>query len=230
MKVLTIGTGIGQRVVAPIYRRLGLEVDVVSPRDSDAVRSAFARDVDLVSIHSPPALHMQHVMMALQKGCAVLCDKPFGRDAAEARAMRDRAQDVGALNFLNFEFRRQPSRAQLKRMLQDGVIGPLKHISWTFIGSGLRHQTHRWLFDSAQAGGWIGAYGSHAIDTVRWLFDDEVKDCGGMSRIETPSRVDRQGVEQAATAEDAFTAWFVMARGGVRQFRHGLFIAREPAP
>ena len=64
----------------------------------------------------------------------------------------------------------------------------------------------------------IGAYGSHAIDTVRWLFRSEVARCGGISRIETESRMDRNGVTQASTAEDAFTAWFVMENGGSVSF------------
>ena len=218
LKVLLIGTGFGERVVAPIYRELGAELAIVSPRDGEAVRAACARGADLVSVHSPPFLHLDHVMAALERGCAVLCDKPFGRDAAEARGMRDRAVQAGALHFLNFEFRRQPSRVRLKQLLADGAIGALRHVSWQFIGSGLRKQRHRWLFDAAQAGGWIGAYGSHAIDTLRWLFDDEIADCGGISRIETLSRPDRDGVEQPATAEDAFTAWFRMAHGGSVSF------------
>src|SRR5579863_9814761 len=218
MKVAVIGTGFGERVVAPVYRQLGFQAQVISPRDTAGIEAACADDVDLVSIHSPPFLHLPHVMTALDHGRAVLCDKPFGRDAAEARAMRDRARSVGVLNFLNFEFRRQPSRVKLKQMLDDGAIGPLQHISWTFIGSGLRAQKYRWLFDAGSAGGWIGAYGSHAVDTLRWLFNSEVADCGGISRIETRSRIDRDGVVRAATAEDAFSAWLVMENGGSVSF------------
>ena len=153
MKVVVIGTGFGGRTVAPIYARLGFDVKVVSPREINEIEAAFAGDVDLVSIHSPPFLHHQHVMFALDHGRAVLCDKPFGRDAAEARAMCDRARALGVLHFLNFEFRRQPSRVKLKQLLDEGAIGQLHHISWTFIGNGLRRQTHRWLFDAESAGG-----------------------------------------------------------------------------
>lgn len=213
MRVSVIGEGFGARVVAPIYRQLGFETDVVSPRDSAAVERACAAPVNLVSIHSPPFLHHQHVMWALDHGRAVLCDKPFGRDAAEARAMRDRAVSLGLPNFLNFEFRRHPARAKAKALIEEGAIGELQHVSWTFIGSGLRRQTHRWLFDASLAGGWIGALGSHVIDALRWLFDSEVADCGGVWRIETPVRPDKTGQNHSSTAEDAFTAWFAMANG-----------------
>lgn len=218
MKVVVIGTGFGGNLLAPMYRQLGCETQIVSPRDTDAIRQACAADVGLVSIHSPPFLHHDHVMIALDHKRPVLCDKPFGRNATEARAMRDRANAVGVVHFLNFEFRRQPSRVKLKQLLTEGAIGTLRHISWTFIGSGLRLQKHRWLFDASLAGGWIGAYGSHAIDTLRWLFESDVADCGGISRIETPIREDRDGVKHPSTAEDAFSAWFTMANGGTVSF------------
>jgi predicted dehydrogenase len=218
MKVVVIGEGFGGRVVAPIYRRLGFDTLVVSPRDGAAVRIAIAADVDLVSVHSPPFLHLAHVMQAIEHGRAVLCDKPFGRDATEARAMRDHARAAGVRNFVNYEFRRQPSRLKLKGLLTDGAIGALEHISWTFIGDGLRNQRHRWLFDAAQSGGWIGAYGSHAIDTLRWLFEGEIAQCGGVSRIEKAERPGGDGGKVASTAEDAFTSWFVMDNGCTASF------------
>ena len=51
-------------------------------------------------------MHLDHVTGAIEQGHAVLCDKPFGRNADEATEMRDRACEAGVLHFLNFEFRR----------------------------------------------------------------------------------------------------------------------------
>lgn len=218
MKILVIGEGFGGRVVAPVYRRLGAAVDVVSPRDEGAVDRAIDQDFDLISVHSPPFLHHRHVTRAIDRGHAVLCDKPFGRNADEARAMRDRARQAGVLNFVNYEFRRQPSRVALKRLLDEGAIGALEHVSWTFIGDGLRRRPHGWLYEADQGGGWIGAYGSHAIDTLRWLFGSEVAASGGLSRIEVADRPDAQGAVRPSTAEDAFTGWFIMAGGQTVSF------------
>ena len=44
-------------------------------------------DLDLVAVHSPPFLHPAHVDHALDAGHAVLCDKPFGRNAEDAATM-----------------------------------------------------------------------------------------------------------------------------------------------
>ena len=213
MKVLVIGTGFGRRVVAGAYRDGGCSVDVVSPRDADAVSRGIAAGADLVSVHSPPFLHHAHVMSALDRGCAVLCDKPFGRDAAEAQSMRDQARQQGALNFLNFEFRRFPAWVKTRALIGDGAIGTPRHVSWLYFGRRLRPQAHRWLFDRDLAGGWVGAWGSHCIDILRWVLETEVATCGAVLRTEITSRPDASGVEHPSTAEDAFSAWFTMETG-----------------
>lgn len=214
MKVAVIGTGFGEKIMAVVWRRLGCEVEVVSPRDSAAVKRACASEVDLVSIHSPPFMHFDHVMLALDNRRNVLCDKPFASNADEARAMRDRARELGVLHFLNFEFRRHPCRNKAKELLEAGAIGKLQHVGWTFFGSGFRNRKFGWLFDRELAGGWLGAFGTHAIDTARFLFDSEVAQCGGTRRTETKERMDRAGERRISTAEDAFSAWFVMEGGG----------------
>lgn len=214
MKILVVGTGFGRYAMAPVYEALGCEVEVVSPRDGDALGAALARDFDLVSVHSPPFMHHQNVMQALDAGKNVLCDKPFGRNPAEAQAMHDRARDAGVLHFLNCEFRMRPSREKLKSLIAEGAIGTPQHVHFNFFSNGLRGRDHGWLTDAAQGGGWIGAYGSHFLDTLRWLFDSEIADCGGFTRIDTRMRPGKDGTPTASTAEDAFSAWFVMENGG----------------
>lgn len=200
-----IGTGFGKHAAAPVYESLGLDVEVVSPRDDAAVKTAIASDVELVSVHSPPFLHVDHVSAAIDHGHAVLCDKPFGRNADEAELMRDRAHEAGVLNFLNFEFRCNESWTKIKQLADDGIVGTPVHLNWTFYGSGLRGRKYGWINDRELGGGWIGAYGSHLIDFTRWLFNSEVADCAGRTRID--------GSPPEATAEDAYSAWFTMANG-----------------
>ena len=98
VRVGVIGRGIGAHVVAPVFEETDgcTVVDVVSPRDDDAVTALCARDdVDLISVHSPPFLHLDHVRRAIERGHAVLCDKPFGVNALEAEEMHDLARRRG---------------------------------------------------------------------------------------------------------------------------------------
>ncbi|EHI11510.1 Gfo/Idh/MocA family protein [Mycolicibacterium thermoresistibile] len=213
MRVLVIGTGFGRQAMAPVYRGLGFDVEVVSPRDESALHRALNAGVDLVSVHSPPFLHRQHVTAAVDRGYPVLCDKPFGRNADEARAMRDHAARRAVPTFLNFELRHQPARAEFKKLADSGVIGTPRHLSWTFFGAGLRGRPHGWINERDTGGGWIGANGAHLIDYTRYLFGSEITGCGGVARIEDPHRPDPQGRPRRATAEDAYSAWFVTENG-----------------
>jgi predicted dehydrogenase len=229
VNVIIIGTGFGRYGMASVYANLGFDVELVSPREPEAVQRALASKVDLVSVHSPPFMHHGHVMAAIERGYAVLCDKPFGRNSTEARDLRNRARQAGVLHFLNCEFRFGPARVRMKELIEEGAIGAVEHVSTTFFGNGFRGRNHAWLNDRELGGGWVGAWGSHAVDMLRWLLDSEVVDCGGVSRIETPMRPDGAGGRRPSTAEDAFTAWFLMQNGCTASIDTG-FSASVPMP
>jgi predicted dehydrogenase len=220
MKIAIIGRGFGAYAMAPAYQRLGCVVEIVAARDAMAIAAA-CKTADLVSIHSPPFQHHDHVMMALDAGKPVLCDKPFGRNAVEAKSMRDAAKAAGVLHFLNFEFRAQPTWAKARAMIEEGAIGTLTHISWTNYGNGMRGRPHGWLYEAEQGGGWIGAYGAHVIDGLRFFYGTDADDCGGMVRTETASRPDDAGTMHPSTAEDSFSLWFRMKNGGTASVDSG---------
>jgi len=169
VKDAVIGTGFGKHAAAPAYRSLGFDVEVVSPRDGDAVKRVLASDADLVSVHSPPFMHLDHVTGAIEQRHAVLCDKPFGRNADEATEMRDRAREAGVLRFLNFEFRCNESWPKVKQLAHAGGIGTPAHLIWTFFGNALRGRKCGWINDGDLGGGWIddGVAVAAAMDRLR---------------------------------------------------------------
>ena len=231
MKVTVVGTGFGARVVAPAFAATaGCEVvDVVSPRDERAVLRAIARpDVSLVSVHSPPFLHAAHVRAALNEGKAVLCDKPFAANADESAALVAEAAAAGRVALCNFEFRFHPVRRLLRELVRTGALGPIEHVHWTHLSSGSRVPLRRygWLFDRARGGGWIGAWGSHAVDTIRWCFG-EVVAVDAQSRIDVTERPDDHGDLQVCSAEDGLTA-SLRLEGGVTVAIDSSFAASAP--
>ncbi|HEV7762891.1 MAG TPA: Gfo/Idh/MocA family oxidoreductase [Acidimicrobiales bacterium] len=217
MRVGVIGRGFGGRVVAPAFAATeGCEVvDVVSPRDSAAVAALCDRsDVDLVSVHSPPFLHLDHVRRAVEAGHDVLCDKPFGRNAAESAAMLALATDAGVLHFLNFENRYDPARQCVRAALAEGVVGQPEHVAVTMLMAISRSplRPYGWLFDAASGGGWLRAMGSHLVDFARWTFG-EIVEVGGQLRTAVPSRPDADGQPHACTADDGFALTLRSDRG-----------------
>jgi predicted dehydrogenase len=211
VRVGVVGTGFGARVVAPVFASTpGCEVvDVVSARDDAGVANLCDRgDLDLVSVHSPPFLHAAHVRRAIVADNAVLCDKPFGVDALESETLLAAAEAAECLHLVNFEFRFDPMRRLLRDLVLDGCIGEPRHVSWTHLSAGsvVPMRRHGWLFDRASGGGWIGAWGSHAVDTLRWILG-EIIEARGMRRTIVTERPDADGAMQPCDAEDTFSAW-----------------------
>ncbi len=235
MRVAVVGGGFGRRVVAPVFDATeGCEVvAVVSARDDDAVRAVATRaDVDLVSVHSPPFLHAPHVRMALAAGKAVLCDKPFALDADEAAELEAEARAAGLVALCNFEFRYAPEREVLRDLVTDGALGTIEHVQMVRLSAGTRVPLRPWgwLFDRQLGGGWIGAWGSHAIDTLRWMFAAEVTDAQALLRIDIPERPDDNGDVHVCTAEDGFSAALVLSNGATVAIDSGFAAAVNLAP
>lgn len=213
MKVAIIGRGFGSYAMKPAFEARGWEAELVPSRDADAVAAACAGDADLIAVHSPPFQHREHVLRAVEAGKDVLCDKPFGKNAAEAREMRDAAKAAGVLHFLNFEFRQQPALLKVKDLLDSGAIGQLHHIAVTAHANYMGGRPHGWLNEAENGGGWIGAWGSHQIDAVRWLADSAIADVSATTRIDVLERPGADGNPVRATAEDGFTASFTLENG-----------------
>jgi len=229
MKVAIIGRGFGASAMKPAFEACGWEVEIVPSREMGPVEAVCAGDADLIAVHSPPFQHKAHVLAALAQGKPVLCDKPFGVNASEAREMRDAAKAAGVLHFLNFEMRCFPSWDRARELVREGAIGDLVHVSWTKFSNGLRVRDHGWLNDASLGGGWLGASGSHDIDALRFLFGDEVVAGNALLRTEIGMRPDGAGGEAKSTAEDAFSMWLEFANGGTASV-DSAFAACMPLP
>lgn len=221
---LVAGTGHGLRVLVPAMQSSGF--DVVGLVGNDPERTAArARDngiahgfTDLdsaitatnaraVAIATPPNTHGALVHAAAARGCHILCEKPFARDAAEGRTMLAAAEAAGIVHVMGNQFRQMPDRALMARAIADGLVGAPRLATITqYVGLVADPAAVRpsWWFDDAQGGGWLRASGSHMIDMIRtWL--------GDFASLSATTTVlsDRSGV-----ADDSYLLRFT-TRGGV---------------
>lgn len=233
VRVGVIGRGFGERVVAGAFKDTDdcEVVDVVSPRDQSAVARLCARsDVDLVSVHSPPFLHLDNVRRAVEGGHAVLCDKPFGRHAADAKEMFRLAEDARIVNLINFENRFDPARDRLRNLIREGSIGEPLNVRTTNIlnTSRVPLRPYGWLFDRALGGGWLRSIGSHQFDLVRWMFGDIVE-AAAQLQTAIPERPDAEGNMRHCTADDGFAA-LLRTSAGVTALIDSTFAAAANLP
>lgn len=110
---------------------------------------------------------------------AILCEKPFTSNAAEAQALVAAAQANGVLLAEAFKFRHHPMHLQAKSMIEAGAIGELMSIRSTFCtggngaGPATRQPTQNWRFNKAQGGGSIYDLACYCIHHARFMFDEE---------------------------------------------------------
>jgi predicted dehydrogenase len=135
-------------------------------------------DIDLVSVVTPPSTHMEITLAALDRGKAVLCEKPMAMNADEARRMNERAQQTGVLALIDHELRFLSVRRKMRAMLDEGSIGMVRHCNYVFRSDyrGVLERVWDWWSDESMGGGTLGAIGSHVVDSFQWMLSTEISE------------------------------------------------------
>jgi len=164
------------------------------------------KDVDLVSVVTPPSTHMEITLAALDQRKAVLCEKPMALNAGEAARMVEKAKAAGVLALIDHELRFLNSRRVMRGMLQTGAIGSVRHCNYVF-RSDYRSIARPWDWwsDEAMGGGALGAIGSHVVDSFRWILSAEVTKVLGMLTTHIKERPDKPngGMRPVTTDDEA---------------------------
>jgi predicted dehydrogenase len=173
-------------------------------------------DVDLVSIVTPPATHMEITLAALERGKAVLCEKPMAMNASQAERMTESARSAGVLALIDHELRFLNSRRTMRAMLQNGAIGPVRHCNYVLRSDyrGVLDRPWDWWSDETMGGGTLGALGSHVIDSFRWVLGTEITETLGMLSTHIIQRPDKtSGEMRKVTSDDASKLLFRFGDG-----------------
>ena len=144
--------------------------------ESDWRKLIERKDIDIIDIASPNDTHHEIAIEAAKAGKMVLCEKPLGRNAKEAKAMVDAVEKAKVANMVWYNYRRVPAVVLLKNLIDEGRLGRIFHYRTVFLqdwtisqdlpqgGEGL------WRLDASVAGsGVTGDLLAHKIDTALWL-------------------------------------------------------------
>ena len=139
-------------------------------------------DLKAVSVVTPDFLHREIAVAAAEAGKHILIEKPMATTVEDCEAMRDAAAANGVTLMVDFHNRFNPSFLALKQAITAGQMGTPQMISLRlndtiYVPTGMLS----WSKDSSVL--WF--LGSHSLDLVRWLFDDEVERvyCVSRSRV-----------------------------------------------
>lgn len=126
--------------------------------------------LDGLVIATPSALHAAQSIAALERGLAVFCQKPLGRNAAEARAVVAAAKAADRLLSVDFSYRYTKGMEAIAELVRSGALGRVFAADLVF------HNAYGpdklWFYDRVQSGGGcVMDLGVHLIDLLLWLFD-----------------------------------------------------------
>ncbi|TMA65532.1 MAG: Gfo/Idh/MocA family oxidoreductase, partial [Deltaproteobacteria bacterium] len=102
-------------------------------------------DVDALVIATPPSRHHTMALAALHAGKHVWVEKPLALSAAEGRALVDAAAAAGRILFVDETFLYDPLVVEMKRLVDQGALGELYHLSFERLGMGrIRRDSNVW--------------------------------------------------------------------------------------
>lgn len=221
LRVGFIGSGWTDSTQIPAFRLGGLTPQAIASQHPERAREVAARhglpavfdtwqaliasdEVDIVSICTPPDLHMEIAVAALRAGKHVISEKPTALSVPQAEAMLAAAQAApNQLAIIDHELRFHPQRLQMRQMIKEGYVGSVLHVHLDRLG-GERLDPNLpwdWWCDVERGGGMLNALGSHLLDLARWLVG-RIESLTAQLQIGHLYRRDSQGIARQVTADD----------------------------
>lgn len=209
--IAVVGTGFGQKIHIPGFQYHDrTEVVAVYNRDLNRAREIadknqiyYASDnleeilslkeVDAVSISTPPFLHYEMAKKVLEAKKHLLLEKPMAMNARQVKELYHLAAQQKVVAIADFEFRYIPAWQLLAEYLQNDYVGKkrLVKIDWLVTSRANPEREWNWYSQQEAGGGALGSVASHAFDYISWLFGS-VSRLSGYLNCAIPERPDPQ--------------------------------------
>ncbi len=144
--------------------------------ETDWRKVVSAPDVDLIDIGTPNDTHYEMALEAARHGKMICCEKPLAMNVKQAEEMTRAVEAAGVPNMVWFNYRRVPSIALARQVVEEGRIGRVFHYratylqDWTIAADVPQGGAALWRLDAGVAGsGVTGDLLAHSIDTAMWL-------------------------------------------------------------
>lgn len=165
--------------------------------------------VDVVAIATPPALHAEMSIAAIEAGKAVLCEKPLATTVEDAEAIAAASRRHGVPVAINYVMRYNPLFHALKTVAEERLLGEAHRVDFTNLASDEGLSPEHWFWDIEQSGGILVEHGVHFFDIYTWLLDSRPADVQGYRTV-------RPGTSQ----EDRVMASVLYENGALGTYYH----------
>lgn len=130
-------------------------------------------DVDAVVICLPNALHAEAARLACSLGRHVYLEKPLALSVGEGRTVVSEWRRAGVIGMIGFNYRFNALVRAARDRMQAGALGGSLGARAVF--STRPRPSPTWKSNRALGGGVLLDYGSHVIDTIRFVLNQEVR-------------------------------------------------------
>ena len=203
-RVGIIGNGGFTHFLLDSWREIpDLEVTAISARNEERLRETAERHgipgvyaggdgwrrmlaeapVDLVAVVTPPSLHAEMSIAAIEAGKAVLCEKPLATTVEDAEAIAEASHRKGVPVSINYVMRYNPLFHAIKSVIDERVLGEAHRVDFTNLASDEGLPPDHWFWDIEQSGGILVEHGVHFFDVYTWLLGSKAADVQGYRTV-----------------------------------------------
>lgn len=166
--------------------------------ETDYHRLIARDDIQVVDVSTPGFNHHEIVIAALEAGKHVICEKPLANTLGEAQDMLSAARKAGTINMINFNYRRVPAVQLIKKLIDDGRLGEIRHFRARYLQDWIMDPEFplAWRLKKELAGsGALGDIGAHITDLAMFLVGPIHEVVGSMETFikERPIEVESAG-------------------------------------
>jgi len=152
--------------------------------------------VDAVFIASVNGAHAEQTIRAAAAGKHVLCEKPMANSVADCRHMVEACRKNRVRLMIAYRKYFEPGGVALKRLLNNGKLGRLRHIFSTYTEIVDPVKAKNWQLNPQLAGGGsLVDLGIYCVNNMRWLAGSSPIDATATAWTDDPKRF--RGVEDS---------------------------------
>jgi scyllo-inositol 2-dehydrogenase (NADP+) len=159
-------------------------------------------ELEAVIIATPTALHQPMIERAIERGLHLFCEKPLTLSADASEALATRAEQAGLVTQVGYHNRFVGTFIEFKRLLDAGVIGPVRHFLAEAYGPVVTKPAKpTWRGKKGEGGGALLDYAAHPLNLLNWY-------AGATERCDAALQrsVFSSGVEDEVYAQLAFAS------------------------
>lgn len=143
-------------------------MEVKAFRSPDKMLDEMA--LDFIVVATPTAAHAEMVGAAVERGVHVFVEKPFALDAQQGKTILRLLEDNPVVNQVGYVLRFNDVFLQVKKLLENKVIGDLLSFKMEMYGPTVLHPVkNTWRSKKSKGGGCLYDFASHSIDLINYL-------------------------------------------------------------